>query len=53
MCGLVFSFSNKTFCNKDKFTGALNALKVRGPDSIGSWYSDDHKIAPRSYALSD
>jgi asparagine synthase (glutamine-hydrolysing) len=45
MCGIVFVRSNEPCDHKEDVRYALTTLALRGPDSVGEWYSEDNKIA--------
>jgi asparagine synthase (glutamine-hydrolysing) len=50
MCGILGSYKNSKI-NKLLFENQLNAIRHRGPDDGGVWFSDDAKIALGSKRL--
>lgn len=50
MCGILGKFDNSTI-DSQLFEKQLSAIKHRGPDDWGTWYSDDSKIALGSRRL--
>lgn len=45
MCGILAVWSNYRNISNDRFEGAVQSLRTRGPDGFGSWYDSNEAFA--------